>query len=160
MDHKIKEYIFSWIGPGGTVTGYHIDWADNIFAQIYGRKKIHLVSPDQSHCMYPTTKFDLGSTLSGVDRENPDRDAHPLFADVTEISTLTNPGDLLFIPRGWWHHVQSLDVSISVNNFGQDLKGILVDSTRECLKHYLHAVGLYGKECTCHITVDGKRREK
>lgn len=25
------------------------------------------------------------------------------------------PGDVLFVPRGWWHFVESLELSISVN---------------------------------------------
>jgi ribosomal protein L16 Arg81 hydroxylase len=25
------------------------------------------------------------------------------------------PGDVIYIPRGWWHHVRTLDLSISVN---------------------------------------------
>ena len=25
-----------------------------------------------------------------------------------------NPGDVLFIPIGWWHHVRSLDVSVTL----------------------------------------------
>ena len=32
------------------------------------------------------------------------------------------PGDALFIPVGWWHHVRALDVSVSLalNAFQKD----------------------------------------
>ena len=28
---------------------------------------------------------------------------------------LLEPGDVLFVPRGWWHYVRSVDVSASVS---------------------------------------------
>jgi ribosomal protein L16 Arg81 hydroxylase len=27
-----------------------------------------------------------------------------------------NPGDVLFIPIGWWHHVRALDVSMTLTH--------------------------------------------
>ena len=27
------------------------------------------------------------------------------------------PGDVLFVPKKWWHYVQSLDTSISINTW-------------------------------------------
>jgi len=149
--------IYAWFGPAGTVTGYHIDWADNILAQIYGRKLIRLISPDQSQYMYPSTKYDLGSTLSLVDADVDYEKDYPLFAKTHAIETVLKPGEMLFIPNGWWHYIHSLEPSISVNNFGISLKGLVIDGSRELLKNLLHKVGLYGRECTCHVTVNGKR---
>lgn len=154
---KLQNTISGWIGPAGTVTGYHIDWADNLFAQIYGRKRFFLVSPDQSKNMYPSSKFDYGSTLSEVDVLNYDTSRHPNFLRVKAVTTTLSPGEMLFIPRGWWHCVQSLDKSISVNNFGVDRKGLWIDETQEKIKARLHKYGLYGRECTCHMIVDGQR---
>ena len=28
-----------------------------------------------------------------------------------------DPGDVLFVPKKWWHYVQSLDTSISINTW-------------------------------------------
>ncbi len=156
--YKRRNLISGWIGPSGTVTGYHIDWADNLFVQLYGRKRFYMVSPDQSRNMYPSAKYDSGSTLSQVDAINYDEKRFPKFAKVNALTTTLEPGEMLYNPRGWWHHVESLDKSISVNNFGIDRKGILIDHTREKIKQKLHDYGLYGrKDCTCHMFVDGKR---
>ena len=155
--HKLRNHTAGWIGPGGTVTGYHIDWADNIFAQIVGRKFVKLVSYDQRERMYPSSKYDSNTLMSSVNADDYDNARFPDFANVDAMYALLEPGDLIFIPRGCWHHVRSLDPSISVNNFGIDWKSFIRDKPREYAKKYLHRAGLYGKECTCHTTIDGKR---
>jgi len=110
------------------VTGFHIDWGDNILAQLQGRKELHLASPEQSRFMYIGRKFDQGTTLSEVDLDNPDLQRFPLFEKAELIKIILHPGEMIFIPRGWWHHVRSLDASISVSNLALDLKGILFDT--------------------------------
>jgi lysine-specific demethylase 8 len=157
---KLVNEVVGWLGPAGTVTGYHIDWADNLFAQIAGRKRFYLVSPGQTACMYPSSKYDWFSCLSEVDPRSCDARTHPLFERADPQTALLEPGDMCFIPRGWWHYVESLDCSISVNNFGLDLRALLTDGAREVAKAALHQLGLYRRECTCHMDVDGKRVKK
>lgn len=155
--NRMRNNTIGWIGPGGTVTGYHTDWADNIFAQVQGRKFVKVVSPSQNKKMYPSRKYDSNSTLSSVDADNYDAQKYPLFSEVHALYTVVHPGEMLFIPRGWWHYVRSLEPSISVNNFGIDWRGLVIDKPHERVRRMLHRVGLYGKDCTCHMVVDGKR---
>lgn len=158
--HKIKHTVAGWIGPAGTVTGFHIDWGDNLLAQVCGRKEVQLVSPDQSPFMYVSKKFDQGTTISQVDADNLDLEQFPLFAKVTPAKVTLHPGQMLFIPRGWWHHVRSLDKSISVSNITFDVKGVLFDAIPQRVKQWLHDAGLYKTDCTCHVIRDGRRVRK
>jgi lysine-specific demethylase 8 len=153
---KLKNTVAGWIGPAGTVTGYHIDWGDNVFAQICGRKELRLVAPQDSRYMYANNRFDQGTTSSDVDVDHYDPQRFPLFERATEYRLVVHPGDMLFIPRGWWHHVRSLDKSISVSNLGYDAKGLIVDLVSHRVKQSLHDVGLYRVPCTCHFVRDGK----
>lgn len=155
----LKQVYFAWLGPAGTLTGYHIDWIDNILAQISGRKRVWLVPPSSSKAMYPSSKYDYRSTLSEVEPNSWDSNRHPLFATVRPIEIVLKPGQMLFIPRGWWHRVLSLTPSISINAFGHDLSGLLLYQSRATCLHALHQLGLYArKDCTCHKkTADGKR---
>ena len=42
-------------------------------------------------------------------------DKYPLMKKTTSIEVVLEPSDALFIPIGWWHCVESLDVSISLS---------------------------------------------
>jgi ribosomal protein L16 Arg81 hydroxylase len=158
--HKLRNLVYAWIGPKGTITGYHADWADNVLAQVYGTKRIDLVSPTQDACMYPSAKFEFRTKLSSIEPDNCDRDRYPLFQQAQVLTTILHPGEMIFIPRGWWHRVESLSKSISINNCGLDFKAIIWDESRELVKAFLHELGLYGQDCTCHTIKNGKRIRK
>lgn len=98
-----------WIGPKGTITPLHFDMVNNLFCQIRGRKRVRLV-PSWS---LPWVYNDY-HVYSDVDAADPDFEVHPLFKNVTVFDFVVNPGEILFIPVGWWHHLVSLDVSISL----------------------------------------------
>lgn len=100
---------FFWFGPKGTVTPLHHDLTNNFMAQVRGSKRVRLVSPAELPNLY-----NHRHCYSGVDLENVDHDAFPMFRNVTVSEVVLGPGDLLFLPVGWWHHVRSLDVSITM----------------------------------------------
>lgn len=155
--HQVKHTASGWIGPAGTVTGYHVDWGDNLLAQIVGRKHVRLVSPADTKYMYRSNRFDQGTTPSLVDADNYHEEEYPLYRNATVHEIVLHPGDMLFIPRGWWHHVKSLDKSISVSSIGYNVKGLFVDLLSQRVLQWLHDAGLYNVPCTCHIVRDGKR---
>ncbi len=102
--------VFFWLGPAGTVTPLHHDPTNLIFAQIYGRKTWKIIPPYYTHLLYNYT-----GVFSEVDYENPDYQSYPLFRDIPTLEVTLEPGDAIFMPVGWWHHVKSLDVSISIS---------------------------------------------
>jgi len=100
-----------WIG-GATRSGLHFDSEDNMFGQIYGRKRVYLIAPRFSRFLY---QFPDVPSKSRIDPEHPDLGRFPKFANCEVTKCNLEPGDLLFIPRGWWHFVAADDVSVSVN---------------------------------------------
>ncbi|MGI5239750.1 cupin-like domain-containing protein [Dactylosporangium sp. CA-139066] len=98
------------LGPAGTVTPLHVDAASVLLGQVLGRKHVRLVPSFQRHLVYPR-----GGTFSAVDAAHPDLGRHPLFARATVLETVLQPGEMLFIPAGWWHWVEALDVSASMS---------------------------------------------
>lgn len=98
-----------WLGGAGTFTPLHFDEHDILFGQICGRKRVTLIAPQERGGLYVRRRF-----YSEVDVEQPDLQRHPAFADVQRLEVVVEPGDLLFLPVGWWHAVRALEPSISV----------------------------------------------
>ncbi|MCB0447684.1 MAG: cupin-like domain-containing protein [Gelidibacter sp.] len=161
-NNTIRNSTSLWIGPPGTITGWHTDrLANNILALIEGRKLVFLVSPKESKKMYPSDKYEPGSRLSSVSMEKFDEAKYPMFKDATVYYTIIHPGEMLFIPQTWWHCVYGLDISISSNNFGFTPIDNFKMKTSELVKRQLHNLNLYGKDCVCHyIDENGKRQRR
>lgn len=105
----IERKISFWFGPKGTVSPLHRDDVNVMFCQVRGRKRVRLVSSAQLHRVYNERSF-----FSEVDLDHPDPERFPRFDGVRVLDGVIGPGEVLFIPVGWWHHVTALDVSISV----------------------------------------------
>jgi ribosomal protein L16 Arg81 hydroxylase len=50
-----------------------------------------------------------------VDKMAPDLGRHPKFARTRQFDIVMEPGEALFLPVGWWHHVTALSTSVSVS---------------------------------------------
>jgi hypothetical protein len=105
-----------WFGTANTVSGLHHDRAPNWYAQVYGEKQFILFSPDQVKLLYPRSSA-MQTHTSAVDPVHPDLVAHPRFAEARPVAVTVRTGEVLFLPSFWWHHVTSLSVSISVNQW-------------------------------------------
>ncbi|NRR31833.1 cupin-like domain-containing protein [Oxalobacteraceae bacterium] len=107
-----------WLGPAGTVTPLHCDYDDNIFAQIWGTKRIFLSPPHHDEFLYPN---EANAILFGspFDPEAPDYEKFPLARQATMIEVIVHPGDMLYVPAGWYHQVRSLTFSLSSNRWAR-----------------------------------------
>lgn len=120
IEKKREDYFINlWFGEAGNKTPLHFDSSHNFLAQVYGRKKVMLFPPEQSEFLSPMPleegkNFHLSQL---IDLENPDYDQFPKFKYATPISFVLSPGEVLFIPSGWWHYVTSIDIAISINFF-------------------------------------------
>jgi tRNA wybutosine-synthesizing protein 5 len=107
--------VFLWIGGAGCLTPLHYDRIHNFLIQVVGRKELTLFPPSDTKYLYPSQK-EGGTHISEIDLDNPDLNQFPLFSSAQPpINVLLEPGDMLFIPPGWWHQVRSLDMSVSVS---------------------------------------------
>jgi len=106
-----------WMSPADTGSPMHQDLPDNLLAQLIGRKRIVLVPPRDSWRMYRHPLTSHLPQYSRVDVENPDFVRFPRFARARRIVVELAPGDLLYLPRLWWHQARSLDFSVSVNHW-------------------------------------------
>jgi len=105
-----------WMSNGGERTPWHYDGNSlEVFnAQIVGRKRFTLVSPE--------TPIQAQSfSLFG---KNPDAQPETLLTEDHDYTTFDlEPGDLLYLPRHWFHFVESLDpFNANINWVWTDLR--------------------------------------
>lgn len=105
-----------WIGPKGTLTPLHRDDTDNLFAQVWGQKTFTLAAPHHREALGTWSTAPQGG-LDGCDfnPDAPDYQRFPTARDVTFLRVTLEAGDLLFLPEGWFHQVESVSTSLSVN---------------------------------------------
>jgi hypothetical protein len=106
-----------WFGSAGTRAELHFHWGDNVFCQTFGSKQFTLFAPSDSQYLYQFPIDSPISHFSHVDVERPDLERYPAFSSAMPIKVILTPGDVLFLPAGWWHHVRSLSLSVSVNQW-------------------------------------------
>ena len=108
------EGVYLWYGPKGTVTPLHHDSMNIFMAQVQGRKQVKLIPSSEIELVYNNY-----AVYSQVDLANPDFEKFPKFRYANIIDLELAPGEVLFLPVGWWHWVKSLDTAITVafNNF-------------------------------------------
>ena len=99
-----------FIGMPGVETPLHFDERENLFFQVRGRKEVVLFPFVDYTCMYPfpTTHACDRQSMVG-DPRTPDLTAFPRFRHVVGHHAELQPGDLLYLPYGWWHWLRSLD---------------------------------------------------
>jgi hypothetical protein len=121
----LKATVRIWIGNRTTVAA-HYDVLDNVACVCAGRRRFTLFPPDQLANLYigPIDFTPAGQSISLVDLDEPDFDRYPRFAEALQHaqSAVLEPGDAIFIPSMWWHHVQGLDnLNILINHWWRDV---------------------------------------
>ena len=96
------------------VTPLHHDPHHNLLCQVVGFKYVRMYLPSAAACLYPY-EDGLTTNASQVDLDQPDLRRFPDFEGLRHQECLLCPGDMLYIPPGWWHYVRSLSVSFSVS---------------------------------------------
>lgn len=115
LDRGLQIINSFWLGSAETVTPLHYDLIYNLAVQVWGRKRFTLFAPDQLAYLYPFPTRSRFGHFSRVNIEQPDVVRFPKFPQAQPIQCTLEPGEMLYIPPFWWHHVHSLDTAILLN---------------------------------------------
>jgi hypothetical protein len=109
-----------WIG-NRTVASCHYDAPNNIACCAVGRRRFTVFPPDQIFNLYPgpLQLTPGGQAVSVVDFSNPDLARYPRFQEAMAAGFVAElePGDAIFVPSMWWHHVQGLSAFNTLVNY-------------------------------------------
>ncbi|MFG6488730.1 cupin-like domain-containing protein [Roseateles sp. BYS78W] len=125
-----------WLGNRSRVAA-HYDLPDNLAVVAAGRRRFTLFAPDQIHNLYmgPLDPTPAGQPISLVDFSAPDFERFPRFSQALDAGLVAElePGDAIFIPSMWFHHIEGLSpVNLLINAWWRQTPGY-VDSPLNAL---------------------------
>jgi Cupin-like domain len=130
-----------WLGNRIT-TPTHVDEWNNIGCVVAGRRRFTLFAPEQIANLYigPLDFAPTGAAMSMVSLQNPQLERHPRFREAlaAAVSAELAPGDAIYVPPLWWHHVESLEpLNVLVNYWWPEARGEIAaaDSGFDALLH-------------------------
>jgi hypothetical protein len=100
-----------WLGTAANISS-HYDMFDNLACVVAGRRRFTLYAPELIGRLYVGP---LDNTMSGppvsLAASAPESDAKqfPLFEEIRDeaLQAELEPGDALYLPKLWWHQVES-----------------------------------------------------
>lgn len=100
-----------FVGNAGNRAHLHFDTdgRDVLLCQIFGRKRVAIISEEQTPKLSPVRNF------SGVFLEHFSANDLKAFLYYTEArEAILQPGDAVFIPKASWHYIEYIDTGMSV----------------------------------------------
>ncbi|MBU8976714.1 cupin-like domain-containing protein [Lysobacter sp. MMG2] len=141
--HNIDAPPSIWIGNRVTAS-CHYDALNNIAVCAVGRRRFTLFPPEQVHNLYPGPLEPTpgGQAVSVVDFDAPDFQRYPRFRDALAAgqSAVLEPGDAIFIPSLWWHHVQGLEAFNVLVNYWWSSVPAYVPTPMHALYHAMWTI--------------------
>ncbi|KAK7393498.1 hypothetical protein VNO78_22056 [Psophocarpus tetragonolobus] len=106
-----------WMNNAQARSSTHYDPHHNLLCIVSGCKQVVLWPPSASPSLYPMPIYGEASNHSSVALENPDYSIYPRAECSMEFAqkVVLEAGDALFIPEGWFHQVDSDDLTIAIN---------------------------------------------
>lgn len=132
-----------WLGNRTRIAA-HYDVPDNLACCAAGHRRFTLFPPEELENLYvgPLHLTPAGQAISLVDFHNPDFDKYPRFRQALKSAQVAEmePGDALFLPSMWWHHVEGLDsFNVLVNYWWRQTPSYMSTPAR-VLDHALLAI--------------------
>ncbi|WP_395341100.1 cupin-like domain-containing protein [Ningiella sp. W23] len=140
---QLHPIISIWMG-NKTTASCHYDVLDNVACCVAGSRRFTLFPPEQVDNLYPGPLYPTpgGQVISMVDFENPDFEKHPRFKEALKHGLVFDlkPGDAIFIPALWWHHVQGLADFNALVNFWWNEAPAYLGRGMDSLEHAMLAI--------------------
>lgn len=120
MKGFVKKYPMLFTGGATSITHMHfdIDLSHILHTQFAGRKRVLLFDYNEKDKLYrkPFEVLSLADFSNYADSStNPDYNKFPALKYANGYEVVLNPGDTLFMPAGYWHHMEYIDSGFAMS---------------------------------------------
>jgi len=120
MKGFVKKYPMLFTGGESSITHMHfdIDLSHILHTQFAGRKRVLLFRHEEQHKLYrkPFEVLSLADFSNySLGNGNPDYEKFPALKHAVGYDLILNPGDTLFMPAGYWHHMEYIDSGFAMS---------------------------------------------
>jgi hypothetical protein len=120
-----EEKYHLWTTSAGATTAAHFDVVHNANLLLVGRKRWLLVAPADLPDAYVNAAISpqqiMSQMLNPLTLEGQDPGRFPAFCGASPPKQVweaeQRPGDILYLPRHWMHHVATLEPTLALNNW-------------------------------------------
>ncbi|MDZ4795107.1 MAG: cupin-like domain-containing protein [Bacteroidota bacterium] len=135
MKGFVKKYPMLFTGGAGSITHMHydIDLSHILHTQFAGRKRVLMFPNKEQHKLYrkPFEVLSMADFSHYYEQEgSPDYEKFPALKLAEGFDFILEPGDTLFMPAGYWHHMEYLESGFAMSlralqpSFAGKVKGI------------------------------------
>lgn len=120
MKGFVKKYPMLFTGGAGSITHMHfdIDLSHIMHTQFAGRKRVLLFPYTEQHKLYrkPFEVLSMADFSRYYDQQGmPDYEKFPALKLAQGFDLTLEHGDTLFMPAGYWHHMEYLDSGFAMS---------------------------------------------
>jgi hypothetical protein len=120
MKGFVKKYPMLFTGGESSITHMHfdIDLSHILHTQFVGRKRVLLFKYEEQHKLYrkPFEVLSLADFSNYSEgNANPDYEKFPALKYAEGYQLILTPGDTLFMPAGYWHHMEYIDAGFAMS---------------------------------------------
>lgn len=120
MSGFVKRYPMLFVGGATSITHMHfdIDLSHILHTQFFGRKRVLLFPLEEQYKLYrkPFEVLSLADFSNYyLDNGKPDYETFPAIKLAKGYDVILEHGDTLFMPAGYWHHMEYLDSGFAMS---------------------------------------------
>lgn len=106
-----------WFGPTSAATPLHSDCCDNWAMMVAGTKRWTVAPPSEARILKPACQGGLCwvKRLPHADEHATGAQAKKIRDSVQFVTFDLAAGEFLYLPAGWFHHVENIDGTVMVN---------------------------------------------